>query len=226
MKKIGLVGGISWASTIDYYRLINEGVNQKMGGVHSAECSLYSLNFSDIKEKGWPNCYNLVLDACKKLVSTEIDGIALCANTAHYFADKLQEQISIPILSIVNATIDTVKKDSLKRVGLLGTKLTMEMGIYKDKMAIEDIEIISPESNEDIRKIDSIIMSELGKGLIKSQSKEFLLNSIENLIKSGAEAIILGCTELPLVIKRSDISVPVFNTTKIHVNSIVNFIIE
>ncbi|MDO7173719.1 aspartate/glutamate racemase family protein [Mariniflexile sp. AS56] len=226
MKKIGLVGGISWTSTLDYYKHINQGVNQRLGGLNSAECSLYSLNFSDIEKKGWENCFELVLDACKKLILTDVDAIALCANTAHIFADKLQEEINIPILSIVKVTADAINRQNLKKVGLLGTKLTMEMDFYRDKMSTDNIEIIIPESIEDLVKIDQIIMTELGKGVIKNQSKERLINCIQNLINIGAEAIILGCTELPLIIKQSDITIPVFDTTKIHVNNIIEFIIN
>tara|TARA_R110002033_G_scaffold37974_2_gene77169 strand:+ start:168 stop:875 length:708 start_codon:yes stop_codon:yes gene_type:complete len=226
MKKIGLVGGISWTSTLDYYKFFNRGINSKLGGLNSAECIIYSLNFSDVQSKGWTNSFDLIFEACKNLVSSNVDAIVLCANTAHLFADKIQEKIDIPIIHIASATAKEINKKKLCKIGLLGTKFTMEMGFYRDKLKEYDIETIIPTDKEDIEIIQKIVKNELGKGIVTKESKQKFINYANKLVERGAEGIVLGCTEIPMLIDQKDFNYPVFDTTKIHVESIINFALE
>lgn len=226
MKKIGLVGGISWTSTLDYYRYINEGVNQALGGLQSAECIIYSLNFANIQDRGWENSYELLFNACQHLKNADAEGIMLCANTAHLFADKIQTEIGLPIIDIVNATASAIKNEHIKNVILLGTKFTMEMDFYKNKLIESGLNVLIPEDEKIRNEIHYIVKEELGKGIIKSKSKEKLMVICDDLIKKGGEGIVLGCTEIPLILSQDDFSIPVFDTTEIHSEAIVNFILS
>lgn len=226
MKKIGLVGGISWTSTLDYYKYINEGVNQKLGGLNSAECLIYSLNFSDVQNIGWTNAFNLIYKACQKLVSANVDAIALGANTAHLFADEIQSKINVPIIHIAEATAKEIKQQHLDKVGLLGTKFTMEMDFYQKKLKEYGIETIVPTNKDDIEDIQHIVKNELGKGIFEEKSKLKFIEYANKLMEQGAKGIILGCTEIPMLISQKDFDYPVFDTTKIHVENIINFIIN
>ncbi|WP_215224422.1 aspartate/glutamate racemase family protein [Echinicola shivajiensis] len=223
MKKIGLVGGISWTSTLDYYKYINQGINEKLGGLNSAECIIYSLNFSDIQDIGWTNSYDLIFNACRNLISNNVDSIVLCANTAHLFADRIQSEINIPIIHIASATAEEIKKQGLHKVGLLGTKFTMEMDFYRNKLKEYNIETIVPAEKIDIEEIQEIVKNELGKGIVSKESKLKFIRYANELRERGAEGLILGCTEIPLLIDQNDFDFPVFDTTKIHVENIVNF---
>lgn len=227
IKKIGLVGGISWTSTLDYYRYINEGVNQALGGFQSAEIILYSLNFADIQNKGWVSSFDLLLHACKELKKSNVDGIALCANTAHLFADEIREIINIPIINIITATAQEINSRKINKIGLLGTKFTMEMDFYQRKLNEFKIEVLTPEKSTDIERIQYIVKEELGKGIIKENSKREFIKISNNLIQLGAQSIVLGCTEIPLLINEKDFdSTPVFDTTKIHAQAILDFILD
>ncbi|RDY61707.1 aspartate/glutamate racemase family protein [Flagellimonas nanhaiensis] len=226
MKKIGFVGGISWTSTLDYYKYFNQGVNEKLGGLSSPECIIHSLNFSDIQERGWTNSFDLIFDACKNLVSHNVDAIVLCANTAHLFADEIQSKIDIPIIHIAEATAIEIKKEKLHKIGLLGTKFTMEMDFYRKKLKEYDIETIVPSDKKDIEDIQNIVKNELGKGLVTKESKKKFIQYANALIERGAEGIILGCTEIPMLINQKDFKIPVFDTTKIHVESVINFTLD
>ena len=223
MKKIGLVGGISWTSTLDYYKYINQGINEKLGGLNSAECIIYSLNFADVQDRGWTNSYNILFDACTSLISNNIDSIVLCANTAHLFADEIQSKIDVPIIHIASATAEEILLQKLHKVGLLGTKFTMEMDFYQKKLKEYNIETIVPSKKTDIEEIHHIVKSELGKGIITKESKQKFIRYTNELREREAEGLILGCTEIPLLIGQTDFDFPVFDTTKIHVESIVNF---
>ncbi|WP_428740769.1 aspartate/glutamate racemase family protein [Tenacibaculum sp.] len=225
MKKIGLVGGISWTSTLDYYKYINEGINQRLGGLNSAECLIYSLNFSDIQDKGWLNSFDLIYNACTNLVASNVDAIVLSANTAHLFADEIQSKIDIPIIHIAEATAKAIKKEKLRKVGLLGTKFTMEMDFYKDKLKESNIEPLIPLEKKDIEEIQHILKNELGKGIVNKESKLKFIRYANELMDRGAEGIILGCTEIPMLIGQNDFDFPVFDTTKIHVENIIDFIL-
>ena len=226
MKKIGLVGGISWISTMDYYRLINEGVNAQLKGLSFAECIIYSLNFGDIQKETWPNSFELLLNAAMTLKGAGVDGIALCANTAHIFAEKLQNTIQLPIIHLVEETAKSIHHRGLKKVGLLGTKFTMEMDFYRRKLEEYGIEVIIPQNQETRDYIQFTIKEELGIGLINPETKSNFISIGNELIQSGAECIVLGCTEIPLLINQDDFNIPVLDSTKIHSEAIVDFILS
>jgi len=227
MRKIGLVGGISWTSTLDYYRYINEGVNQVLGGLESAECIVYSLNFAELQQKGWENSFDLLLQACENLKTCGVEGIVLCANTAHMFASGLQEKTGVPIIHIITATAMEIQMRNLQRVGLLGTKFTMQMPFYQEVLEQYGIEVLVPGNDKAVEEIHEIVKDELGKGTILGTSKEKLMAYVHDLIQRGAQGIILGCTEIPLTLGQGDFgSIPVFDTTKIHVEHIVDFMIN
>jgi aspartate racemase len=223
MKKIGLVGGVSWVSTVDYYKFINEGINAKLGGLNFAECIIYSLNFADVQEKTWEKSFDLLLNACKNLRQSGVDVIALCANTAHLFADRLQEEIKLPLINIVTETAKTVRNNGLTKIGLLGTKFTMEMEFYRNKLEEYGLKVIIPEKQETRDYLQHTVKEELGKGLIIPDTKQNYIAIVNDLASKGAEGIILGCTEIPMIISQEDFSIPVFDTTKIHSQAIVEF---
>lgn len=223
MKKTGLVGGISWVSTMEYYRLINEGVNQKMGGLNFAECLLYSLNFGAIQEKGWKDSYDLLYNACDSLKKSGVDAIALCANTAHLFADKLQAEIQLPFIHIAAETAKVARHQGLSKLGLLGTSFTMEMPFYRDKLKEYGVEVIIPENQATRDYLQHTIKEELGRGIILPATKQQYAFIAADLVKRGAEGIILGCTEIPMLMSKEDFSVPSFDTTTIHSQAIVDF---
>ena len=227
MKIIGLIGGISWVSTADYYKLINQGVNEKMGDLNFSECLLYSFNYADIKKNNenndWDSTFNLLLKGCQFLKAGGATAIVLCANTMHFIADRLEEAIDLPVIHIATATAIQIQKQGLKKVGLLGTKFTMELDFFKDKLIDNGIEAIIPESEDDKDFIHNTIFEELGKGLVTPETKKRYLEIANELIKRGAEGIILGCTEIPLVILPGDLNVPIFDTAIIHSKAAVDF---
>jgi aspartate racemase len=227
MRKIGLIGGISWVSTADYYKLINEGINEKMGGLNFSECLIYSFNYSDIKKNNetnnWDSTFKMLLKGCEFLKSGGAEAIVLCANTMHLIADRLKEAIDLPLIHIATATAVEIQKQEIKKVGLLGTKFTMELDFFTDKLKDKGIEAIIPESQEDKDFIHTTIFEELGRGLVTEETRKRYLEIANQLIKNGAEGIILGCTEIPLVIKPEDLSVPIFDTALIHSNAAVEF---
>jgi aspartate racemase len=226
MKTIGLIGGTGWISTVEYYRLINTEVNNRLGGLSAARCLLYSFNYNDIAELNQKNDHagvlQLVLDAAQKLENAGVDCIALCANTLHFYADDLQKKITKPIVHIGSVTANEIKKQGLSKVGLLGTKLTMEENFYKDRLKNHNIQTLIPGDRERAF-IHRSIFNELIKNVFPDKTKVQFLEIISSLQQQGAEGIILGCTEIPLLIKQSDVAIPVFNTLEIHVNSIVDF---
>lgn len=227
MRKIGLIGGISWVSTADYYKLINEGINEKMGGLNFSECLIYSFNYSDIKKNNetnnWDSTFEMLFKGCQFLKSGGAEAIVLCANTMHLIADRLEEAIDLPLIHIATATAVEIQKKKIKKVGLLGTKFTMELDFFKDKLTEKEIEVIIPENQEDKDFIHTTIFEELGRGLVTPETKKRYLEIANQLIEKGAEGIILGCTEIPLVISPGDLSVPIFDTALIHSNAAVEF---
>jgi aspartate racemase len=226
MKKLGLVGGISWVSTLDYYRYINEGINERLGGLNFAECIVYSLNFNDIQRFGWDD-WNKTLGtlarACGQLKAAGAEALVLCANTAHAVADELEGHVDLPILHIATATGIEIKNRGLSKVGLLGTKVTMELPFYRDKLRLNDIETIIPLEQETRDFIQWTLREELGRGITSEATKSEYLGIIDRLIARGAEGIVLGCTEIPLLLSQADIAVPVFDTTRIHANAAVEW---
>lgn len=223
MKKLGLVGGISWISTVDYYRFINEEVNRNLNGLNFAECIIYSLNFAEVQEIGWDNSFPILHRACMALKRSGADAIVLCANTAHFAIEELERTVGLPFIHIVSATTKEVKNMKLTKVGLLGTKFTMEMDFYTKKLRANGIETLVPSEVTDRNFIQQTLRDELGLGILKNETKLAYMTIINGLIERGAEGIILGCTELPLIINQNDVSVPIFDTTKIHATASVKF---
>ncbi len=226
MKTLGLVGGTTWLSTIDYYRYINRGINERLGGVNSAECMIYSLNFADVhtnnEKRDWDGNFKLVLNACEKLISGGAEAIVLCANTMHLLADRISERINVPIIHIAEATADEIRKKDINIIALLGTKFTMEEDFFKLKLAEKGIETIIPDE-ADRNFIHESIFNELAKDIINPDTKKRYLSIIDKLVSKGAEGVILGCTEIPLLIKQDDVSIPAFDTTLIHSKAAVEF---
>ena len=227
MKIIGLIGGISWVSTADYYKLINQGINEKMGGLNFSECLIYSFNYADIKKNNenndWDSTFRMLLKGCQFLKQGGATAIVLCANTMHFIADRLEKEIDLPVINVATVTATEIKKKGLKKVGLLGTKFTMELDFFKDKLIAQEIEVIIPENNDDKDFIHNTIFEELGKGLVIPETKKRYLEIANELIKRGAEGIILGCTEIPLVIRPEDLNVPIFDTALIHSQAAVEY---
>ncbi len=220
MKTIGLIGGMSWESSLEYYRIINEKVKKELGGLHSAKSILYSVDFEEIQilqhKDEWDKLTKIMIDAAKSLEKAGADMIVICTNTMHKMADDVQNKITIPILHISDATAQSIQEHGLNKVGLLGTRFTMEQDFYKTRLSDKyGLDVIIP-GNDDIDIVHKIIYDELCLGKIVESSKKEFLRIIENLVKNGAEGIILGCTEIPLLVKQADVSVPVFDTTNIH----------
>ncbi|KAF2517772.1 aspartate/glutamate racemase family protein [Flavobacterium foetidum] len=227
MRKIGLIGGISWVSTSDYYTLINKGINEKLGGLNFSECLIYSFNYADIKKNNdvndWESTFQMLFKGCEFLKSGGAEAIVLCANTMHLIADKLQDAIDLPVIHIAVETALEIQKQKIKKVGLLGTKFTMELDFFKGKLSQKGIEALIPASEEDKNFIHYTIFEELGRGVVSDETKKRYLQIANQLIKNGAEGIVLGCTEIPLVIKAEDLSVPIFDTTLIHAKAAIDF---
>ena len=221
-----MVGGTSWISTLDYYRLFNEGVNSRRGGNEAAKLALFSVNYGEIKEltqaNKWDAIAAIMCDAAQKVERAGGECLLLGANTMHNVAPQVQAAISIPLLHIADTTAAAIKSKGLKKVALLGTKYTMQLPFYKEKLATHGIETIIPNA-EDIELVNSSIYNELGKGIFRSETKAAYLQLIEKLATAGAEGIILGCTEIPMLIKQEDTPVPVFDTTYWHAMAAVNF---
>ena len=219
MKTIGLIGGMSWESTVTYYKIINEVVKEQLGGLHSAKILLYSVDFFEIEEcqanGDWDTSAEILSTAARNLEKAGADFIVICTNTMHKVVPSIDKQIRIPILHIADATAAELKKASIQKVALLGTKYTMQQDFYKQKLVEKDIEVIIP-NDSDIEVVNSIIYSELCLGNILSSSKKEYLRIIEELSLNGAQAIILGCTEIGLLIEQKDTTVPLFDTAEIH----------
>jgi len=230
MKKIGLVGGTSWASTIDYYRIINEGVNERLGGLNFAECIIYSVNFEDFRRfnaaHNWDGTYELLAAAALNLKKAGADLLLLGANTGHIVADRIAETVKLPLIDIRVATARAIHARGLKKLGLLGTKYTMELDFYKDTLRGSGLEVIIPGHQADRDFIEETLLYELGKGIITEKTKLAYLQLCKQLIAEGAEGIILGCTEIPLIIQQEDLPVPVFNTTLIHSMAAVDYALQ
>jgi aspartate racemase len=226
MKTIGLIGGMSWESSIEYYRIINEEVRCRLGGLHSAKCVMCSVDFDEIamlqRQGNWEELTRIMVNSAKKLKNSGADFILICTNTMHIMADDVQKQAGIPVIHIADATGKKIKEKGFKKVGLLGTKFTMEKDFYKKRLSEKyGIETIIPEENER-EDIHRIIFEELCIGEIKPASKERIRQIISGLSLKGAQGIILGCTEIPLIISQSDTIMPVFDTTFIHAVSAVD----
>ena len=229
MKTIGLLGGTSWVSTIDYYRYLNEGINARLGGIQFAKCIIHSFNFADIQRNNdandWEATLTLFLEAATNLEKSGAAAILICANTLHKIAEPLQANIGIPIIHIGVVTADAIAKKGLRKVALLGTKFTMELDFIKGKLKDRGIETILP-NDEDREYINTNISSELAKNIFTDESKKNYLSIISKLIRAGAEGIILGCTEIPMFIKQEDVTVPIFDTAAIHAAAAIDFVLS
>ena len=219
LKTIGLIGGMSWESTVTYYKIINETVKEKLGGLHSAKCILYSVDFQEIEEcqanGNWEKSGEILGEAAYNLEKAGADFIVICTNTMHKVINQIKEKISVPILHIAEMTAEKILEKGLKNIGLLGTKYTMEQDFYKSKLIEKGINVIIPDKN-DIEIINKVIYDELCLGTINSNSKKKFLEIVDKLRSKGAEGIILGCTEIGLLIKNEDTDVPLFDTAIIH----------
>ncbi|MBS1654740.1 MAG: aspartate/glutamate racemase family protein [Bacteroidetes bacterium] len=228
MKTIGIVGGTSWISTQDYYKLFNQLVNERRGGDEAAKIVLYSVNFGEIKQftldGQWDEISKIICDAAKRVESAGADCILLGANTMHKIAGDVQQAVSIPLIHIADAVGRSIKQKKLKKVALLGTKYTMQLPFYKDRLASMGIDIIIPDP-ENIEMVNNAIYDELGKGIFLPGTKQKFLDLIRQLSFQGAEGIILGCTEIPMLIKPEDTSVALFDTTLIHATAAVDFVL-
>ena len=219
LKTIGLIGGMSWESTVTYYKIINETIKEKLGGLHSAKCILYSVDFQEIEEcqanGNWEKSGEILGEAANNLEKAGADFIVICTNTMHKVVNQIKEKISIPILHIAEMTAEKILEKGLKNIALLGTKYTMEQDFYKSKLIEKSINVIIPDKN-DIEIINKVIYDELCLGIINSNSKKKFLEIVDKLRNKGAEGIILGCTEIGLLIKNEDTDVPLFDTAIIH----------
>ncbi|MGN5648979.1 aspartate/glutamate racemase family protein [Bacillus sp. Brlt_9] len=226
MKTIGLIGGMSWESTSEYYRIINEEIKERLGGLHSAKCMINSVDFEEIERfqsnGDWNGAGEVLGNAAYSLQRGGADFIIICTNTMHKVIEKIKENIHIPVLHIADATAKEIKRKDIQTVGLLGTKYTMEQDFYKLRIEENHINVMIP-SKKDREKVNEVIYTELCLGKITTQSREYYKSVIENLIQEGAQGIILGCTEIGLLIKQEDVSVPIFDTTHIHAVEAVNF---
>ncbi|MCH5459378.1 aspartate/glutamate racemase family protein [Bacillus cereus] len=219
MKTIGLIGGMSWESTSEYYRIINEEIKERFGGLHSAKCLINSVDFEEIERcqssGDWDGAGEILGNAAYSLQKGGADFIIICTNTMHKVVEKIKEKIDIPVLHIADATAKEIKRKDIQKVGLLGTKYTMEQDFYKSRIEEHDIKVIVP-SGTNREKVNEVIYTELCLGKIVVQSREYYKRVIEELVQEGAQGIILGCTEIGLLIKQENVSVPIFDTTHIH----------
>lgn len=219
MKTIGLIGGMSWESTSLYYQIINEYIQNKKGGLYSAKCILYSVNFEEIssmqKTGQWQKCGEILGNIGKNLETAGAEFIIICTNTMHKVVPDMQKYINIPIIHIAEATYNRIKEAGIKNIGLLGTKYTMKEDFYKNILIDKGLNVIIPEDDE-VEFINNVIFNELCKGDIKAESKRKFLEIVDRLKLRGAEGIILGCTEIVMLISQKDIDIKVFDTTQIH----------
>ncbi|MBR9882078.1 MAG: aspartate/glutamate racemase family protein [Gammaproteobacteria bacterium] len=219
MKTIGLLGGMSWESTVSYYQVINRDVNRALGGHHSARIALISLDFAEVEafqhQGRWEDAAGLLADAAWRVQEAGADLIVLCTNTMHKVARDIEKAVDIPLLHIADATADALIADGVKRVGLLGTCFTMEQGFYKDRLEAYGIEVQVPEKAKR-DQVHRIIYDELCHGEIEQASRQVMLSIMEELKAGGAEAVILGCTEIALLVAQADTEIPLYDTTAIH----------
>jgi aspartate racemase len=226
VRTLGLIGGMTWHSTVDYYRLINEGVQKRLGGSHSAQLLLLSIDFvpvEKLQEKGdWAGMGRMMGEWAKQLEDAGAKGLLICTNTMHRLAGDVQKAITIPLIHIADATAAAVKRAGLERVGLLGTRYTMEMDFYRGRLEKEHgLKVLIPEE-PGRTTVHDVIYKELTYGKIREESRAAYVKIIEDLVRRGAQGVILGCTEIPLLVKEKDSPVPVFDTTALHAAAAVD----
>ena len=227
MRTLGLIGGMTWHSTVDYYKLINQGVHERLGGSHSAELLLLSIDFEPVEElqgRGdWAGMGRLMGEWAKRLEAAGAEGLVICTNTMHRLAGDVEKAISIPLIHIADATAAAVKKAGMGTVGLLGTRYTMELDFYRGRLEKEHgLKVLIPDE-PGRTAVHDIIYTELAHGTIREESRRTYVAVIDELVRRGAQGVILGCTEIPLLVKDKDSPVPVFDTTSIHAAAAVDF---
>ncbi|HVP17997.1 MAG TPA: aspartate/glutamate racemase family protein [Spirochaetia bacterium] len=227
MKTIGLIGGMSWESSIEYYRIINEEVRTRLGKLHSAQSLMYSVDFAEVellqREGRWDEATVSMIDAAQRLERGGADVVVICTNTMHRMADEVQESIRIPVLHVVDAAADVVKKRGILSVGLLGTRFTMEEDFYRGRLQRKHGLAVDVPDAADRELVHRVIYEELVAGEINPESRESFMRIIDGLIQKGARGIILGCTEIGLLVKDGDCAVPLFDTTRIHALAAVDW---
>ncbi|MBE6014815.1 MAG: aspartate/glutamate racemase family protein [Lachnospiraceae bacterium] len=229
MKTIGLIGGMSWESTIPYYKIINEYMGRALGGLHNARIILYSVEFSELEDymtKGeWDRIEVILSDVAEKLEAAGAEVILICTNTMHKLYPNISEKVSVPVIHIADATGKALKEAEIKKVALLGTKYTMTGDFYRSRLNNLGFEVLIPEG-EDINTVNDIIFKELCRGIIKDESRNAYSKIIDKLKDRGAEGVILGCTEIGSLIGAKDSSLPIFDTTIIHAESAAKYALE
>jgi aspartate racemase len=220
MRTIGLIGGMSWESTVSYYRIINETVRDRLGGLHSAKIVLYSVDFHQVERlqraEDWEEAGRLLAQAARSLEAAGADLLVLCTNTMHKVAPAIEEAVAIPLLHIADPTADEIKAAGLRRIGLLGTRFTMEQDFYRDRLQrVHGIDVLIP-GEEDRETVHRVIYDELCLGTVRDSSRDEFREIINRLVGDGAQAVILGCTEIAMLVGAADSPVPVFDTTSIH----------
>ena len=227
MKMIGMIGGMSWESSIEYYRIVNQTVREKLGGLHSAKSIMVSVEFAEIEalqhQNRWDELASIMIEAARSLERGGADFVIICTNTMHKLYDAVQNKISIPMLNIADATAEKIKADGIDKIALLGTRFTMEEDFYKGRLVDKyGLNVIIP-SSEQMEIVHRVIYDELCAGIIKPDSRQKYADIIGNLVAEGAGGVILGCTEIGLLVKPADSSVPLFDTTEIHARAAVDW---
>lgn len=229
MKTIGLLGGMSWESTTSYYQLINQKIKQELGGLHSAKLIMNSVDFAEIEQRqhkgDWNGTAEILCNAAKAIEAGGADFLLIATNTMHKVAPQIESAINIPLLHIADATADQLLEKKITKVGLLGTQFTMEQDFYKSRLQARGIEVVISDA-DDRKKVHQVIYNELCQGVISSESRNQYLTVMEGLVARGAEGVILGCTEIGLLVKDSDTDILLFDTTKIHAYAAVKLALE
>ena len=226
MKTIGLIGGMSWESSLLYYRMINQGVKQRLGGLHSAQLLMYSVDFAaieNLQHKGdWEGAAEILIDAARRLEAGGAEFFLICTNTMHQVADVIAEAVGIPLLHIADATAEILRQDQVRRIGLLGTAFTMELGFYRDRIGQHGIDVVVPDLH-DRQMVHDIIYQELCQGEVDDESREVFLAIIERMQEQNIDGVILGCTEIGMLLQSRHTDVRLYDTTAIHAEQAVDF---
>lgn len=230
MKTIGLIGGMSWESTVSYYQAINKGVNKQLGGLHSAKLVLYSVDFAEIEryqhQGEWDKAATILINAASAIEKAGADAVLICTNTMHKVAKNVEASITIPLIHIADSTADVLTLNKATKVGLLGTRFTMEEDFYTQRLTANyGIEVVTPTA-EEREVVHHVIYEQLCKGVICEASREAYIKIINSLGAQGAQAVILGCTEIALLVNQSHTDMPLYDTTTIHANAAVNFVLQ
>ncbi|QSX78828.1 aspartate/glutamate racemase family protein [Agrilutibacter solisilvae] len=229
MRTLGLLGGMSWESTVPYYRILNERVRDRLGGLHSARILLYSVDFAEIEQmqhRGqWHEAGELLAAAASRLEHAGADAIVICTNTMHAVASQVEAATAVPLLHIADATAGRITAAGLARVGLLGTRFTMEQAFYRERLEAAGLEVLLPDAAARER-IHAVIYDELCRGVIEAGSREYFRGAIAALVVQGAQGIILGCTEIGLLVGPDDAPVPLFDTARIHAETAADWAME